>query len=141
MLFETIYDESYQRVIGRTCNGRTFFEAFYDNFLASSPEVRCKFEQTDMQAQARMIKKSFYSLLVFYASNHADTYIHKIALAHDRCHLDIRPELYDLWLENLLKTVAVFDDHYCDDTELAWRLVMTPGIVYMKFRYDHQAQH
>lgn len=51
--------------------------------------------------------------------------------------LDIHPELYDLWLECLIETVAEFDDGFRDEVELAWRLVLSPGIVYMKFKYTH----
>ncbi|HSP56757.1 MAG TPA: hypothetical protein VLO12_00455, partial [Halomonas sp.] len=60
---------------------------------------------------------------------------------HGREHLDIPPHLYDLWLEALIETVRRFDDQYTDEAELAWRLVMAPGIVYMKFHYDPRETH
>lgn len=137
MSFEQIYDASYERILGREIDGRGFFDAFYNNFLNASDEVKEKFANTDMDIQKGMLKKSFYHLLVFYGSNQADDYIEKIAIAHDRHHLDVRPALYDLWLENLVITLKCYDTEFNDDVELAWRLIMAPGITYMKFKHSH----
>ncbi len=137
MSFETIYDQSYERVITHTIDGVSFFDAFYTTFLSSSDEVRQKFRHTDMEKQKGMLKKSFYHLLVFYASSQADDYIQKIAASHNREHLDIRPELYDVWLDALTHTVQHYDAEYSDDVALAWRLVLSPGITYMKFKHGH----
>ncbi|MBS9403440.1 globin [Halomonas sp. TRM85114] len=136
---EQLFENSYRRVLEREVDGQAFFAAFYDGFIAASPEVAMKFRHTDMQRQRSMLKKAFYHLLAFYGSSHADYYLHQVALSHGRTHLDIPPRLYDLWLETLIDTVRRFDDRLTDEVELAWRLVMAPGIVYMKFHYDrHQ---
>ena len=133
---EQLFDHSLARVLDRDLQGRSFFEAFYDAFVSTSPEVAEKFRHTDMARQQVMLKKSFYHLLSFYASSNADYYLDKVAISHNRSHYNIRPELYDLWLETLIATLWRFDDRCDDATELAWRLVMTPGIVYMKFHYE-----
>jgi hemoglobin-like flavoprotein len=135
--FEHIFDESHERIKDVRVEGRDFFEAFYDRFLGESVEVAEKFARTDMQKQQSMLKKSFYHLLVFYASNHADDYLEKIAHRHSHEDLDVNPQLYDLWLTCLIATLAKFDPQFSDRVELAWRLVMAPGITYMKFHYDH----
>lgn len=137
MQFEKIYDDSYERVLEHTVEGRDFFEAFYDNFLSASEDVRHKFTNTNMHTQRRMLKKSFYSLLIFYGSNQAEDYLDKIAIAHDKNHLDIKPELYDLWLDTLILTLTSYDPSFNNNVELAWRLVFAPGITYMKFKYQH----
>lgn len=136
MSFEQIFDESHDRIVRSQVNGRDFFQAFYQRFLQTSVEVADQFKSTDMPRQQKLLKKSFYHLLIFYASNHADDYLEKIALRHSRAELDIRPEWYELWLESLIATVAEFDPAFDDRVELAWRLVMAPGIAYMKFHYD-----
>jgi len=136
MDIERLFDESYVRVLDREVEGRAFFAAFYERFLAASPQVAEKFRHTDMARQQAMLKKAFYHLLAFYASSHADYYLQQVAISHDRDHRDIPPALYDLWLESLIDTVSVFDEQFDDDVELAWRLVMTPGIVFMTFHYD-----
>ena len=136
---ERIFDQSYERVLMHDVDGRSFFEAFYDAFVAASDEVAEKFRTTDMDRQQAMLKKSFYHLLSFYASNNADYYLDRVAISHNRHHLDIRPGLYDLWLDTLIATVRRFDPECSDEIELTWRLVMTPGIVYMKFHYDRDS--
>lgn len=137
MSFEQLFDESYERVLKRELDGKDFFAAFYDHFLLQSPEIREKFVNTEMVKQRSMLKKSFYRLLVFYGSNHADDYLKKVAQQHDRAHFNVRPQLYDVWMDSLVHTVAQYDEQFTPETELAWRLVLTPGITYMKFLYDH----
>lgn len=136
MNFEEIFDESYKRILNTQRDGKGFFEAFYDRFLSGNDEIASRFANTDMAIQQSMLKKSFYSLFAFYASSQSDDYINTIAIRHNRNNLDIRPEFYDVWLLCLITTVQQFDDEFSDDVELAWRLVMTPGITYMKFKYD-----
>lgn len=137
MSYERLFDESYERVIREIRDGQEFFEAFYHHFLDVSPLVRHKFRHTDMAQQRKMLKKSFYSLLAFYASGSVDSVLERIALNHSRKGLDIPPALYDLWLECLVGRVKDYDPQFDDDVELAWRLVLSPGITYMKFKYDH----
>ena len=136
MNFEEIFDESYKRILDTQKNDQGFFEAFYERFLGQNEEIANRFANTDMAIQQSMLKKSFYSLFAFYASSQTDDYISTIAERHNRNNLDIRPEFYDIWLECLISTVKKFDDEFTSDVELAWRLVMTPGITYMKFKYD-----
>ncbi|MFP4137950.1 MAG: globin [Halomonas sp.] len=136
MDIEHLFDASYARVLSREVEGQTFFEAFYERFVAASPEVARKFRHSDMARQRAMLKKAFYRLLAFYVSSHADHYLQQVAVSHSRAHLDIPPSLYDLWLETLIDTVRTFDEQFDDEVALAWRLVMTPGIVYMTFHYD-----
>ena len=38
--------------------------------------------------------------------------------------MDIKPELYDLWLDRLLQAVAEFDPLFDMETETAWRRVL-----------------
>ena len=138
MSFEEIFDASYERILKREIDGRCFFDAFYVNFINASPEIREKFKHTDMLHQQKMLKKSFYNLLVFYATNNVDNYLIRIAKQHNRNHLNIPPPLYDLWLDTLLKTVADYDPEFSSTIELSWRLVLSTGITYMKFKYDHE---
>ena len=65
----------------------------------------------------------------------ADLYLEYIARQHDRHHLNIEPDLYDLWLEALIDTVREFDNEFDEEIENAWRSVMRYGIEYMTSRY------
>jgi len=136
MGFESTFDASYKRILNNDKNGISFFEAFYLQFLQTDIEIALRFTNTDMATQQSMLKKSFYSLFAFYASGQADDAIRNIAERHNHNNLDIKPEFYDLWLECLIETIKQYDEQFCDEVELSWRLVMTPGIIYMKFKYD-----
>lgn len=136
MGFEDIFDDSYKRVLSVRKEGKDFFESFYYHFLKSDKEIEKRFVNTDMTVQKKMLKKSFYNLFAFYASGQSDGYISQIAENHNQRNLDIRPEFYDWWLECLISTVKQYDVAFSDEVELAWRLVLTPGITYMKFKYD-----
>lgn len=134
MAYEQLFDQSYERVLRVKLDDRDFFEAFYERFLAASPEVREKFANTDMTKQRQMLKKSFYSLLVFYASNAADDYLNKMVEKHQARSVSIPHHMYDLWLDCLVSTVAEFDPEADDEVLLAWRIVMSSGITYMKYK-------
>ena len=129
---------SFERVNSQEIGQCCFFEAFYKRFIDAAEEVAEKFKHTDMEQQQKMLKRSFYSLLTFYASYQADHCLEQIAVKHNRFNLDIQPELYDLWLEILIDTVKDFDPEFSNQIELVWRLVMAPGITYMKFHYDKE---
>ncbi len=137
MDFEHVFDESYERVLQRTVDDKGFFEEFYRRFIASDPRVAALFKSSDLPRQQRMLERSLYRLLVFYASNYADEHLEEIALKHSKLVLNITPDLYDLWLEVLIETVKDFDPIYDENIELSWRLVVSSGITYMKFKYDH----
>jgi len=136
MSYEKLFDKSYERVKTVIKNDRSFFDAFYDRFIQSSDEVAQYFKHTDMQKQKEVLEKSFYSLLIFYATNNANDYLEEIAIQHSKSALDVNPGLYDLWLESLIETVKEYDDLFTPETELSWRLVLSVGITYMKFKYD-----
>jgi hemoglobin-like flavoprotein len=133
--FEETFDQSYERVKSLEKNGQRFFDAFYEKFITASPEVAQAFKDTDMEHQRNMLEKSFYGLFVFYATGNNNDYLEKIAHRHSKHDANIRPELYDLWLDCLLQTVAEYDPQFTREIELAWRLVLATGITYMKFHY------
>lgn len=133
---ETTFDGSYERVLGRSAEGKNFFDAFYQNFIAASPVVREKFKNTDMKRQRAMLEKSLHYVAYLFTSYEIYSYIQEIAVLHSRKNLNIQPELYDLWLETLIQTVRDFDPDFDADVELAWRLSLARGIAYMKFMYS-----
>ena len=83
------------------------------------------------------LKESLRHILSLFISTEENNYIKEIAKVHNRDNLDIWPVLYDLWLESLIETVQKYDEKFDEDIELSWRMVMSIGITYMKFKYDH----
>jgi hemoglobin-like flavoprotein len=119
---------------GRCCASSDFFDDFYQNFLASSPQIREKFANTDMTAQKQLLRQGILNL-VLYARGMPDTKLRALGCSHARDALDIRPELYDLWLDSLLRTIRIHDRAWDEQTGVAWREVLTKGINLIKSYY------
>jgi hemoglobin-like flavoprotein len=130
--------ELFNDSLARCLRGGQFFQRFYDQFLASSPEVREKFRTTDFRKQRRMLQTSFYMLVEYIALGwpECEAYLERIAAAHGKQGRDIPPHLYDLWVECLLRAVKECDDQYSSAIEAAWRYMMGAGVSFIKARYD-----
>ena len=57
------------------------------------------------------------------------------AETHDRNHLDIKPELYELWLDAMIKTAREYDNQWNDDIENAWHIILGHVINHMTKYY------
>lgn len=112
-----------------------FLRRFYTLFLASSDTVAKKFERTDLQKQARLLKTSLYIMMLASGESERIVHMDRLAKLHSRAELDIKPELYDLWLDRLVQAVREFDPMFDAQTETAWRRMLQPGIEFMKSRY------
>ncbi|HEY6367914.1 MAG TPA: globin domain-containing protein [Candidatus Binatia bacterium] len=127
-----LFNDSLQR-----CTSRPgFLERFYEIFTASSEKVAEKFKRTDFQKQAILLKASLYlMLLAAWKKPEGHAHLERIAQLHGRNGLDIAPELYDLWLNCLLRTVKEYDSRFNTRTKRAWYNMMQSGIKFMKSRY------
>lgn len=119
---------------GRCCASPDFFDSFYRHFLASSPQIREKFASTDMTAQKQLLRQGILNL-VMHARGMPDTKLRALGESHSRHRLDIRPELYDLWLDALLLTIGEHDRQCDAETRQAWREVLNKGIAVIKGGY------
>ncbi len=114
-----------------------FLDLFYERFLASSPEVREKFANTDFVRQKRALQASFHlMLLAADEENGPERYLRDLAARHSRAQLDIGSHLYDLWLDRLLETVRECDPEWTPEIEQAWERVMGVGISYLLQHYN-----
>ena len=116
---------------GRCCASPSFFDTFYQHFLASSPTVREKFVNTDLTAQKHLLRAGILNL-VLYARGMPDTKLSALGKSHSREGFDIRPELYDLWVDALLLAVRQHDPQAGGDDLAAWREVLGNGIAVIK---------
>jgi hemoglobin-like flavoprotein len=119
---------------GRCCAVPDFFDRFYRHFLASSPLIREKFTSTDMTAQKLLLRQGILNL-VMVARGMPDSKLRALGESHSRSKLDIRPELYDLWVDALLLSISESDPQHCAETRLAWVEVLNKGISIIKAGY------
>ena len=73
--------------------------------------------------------------LVLFVRGMPDTKLQALGKSHSRAHLDIRPELYDLWIAALLKTISQHDAQLEKEDLQAWRVVLNKGIDVIKSHY------
>jgi hypothetical protein len=115
-----------------------FLEGFYDRFVGSSEEVREKFRGVDLKRQVRMLQDSLYVVAVAVQGEEgspARGALPFLAARHSRHDLDIRPGLYDLWIDCIVETARAHDPQFSPEIEAAWRETLTTGANYMRERY------
>lgn len=125
----------------KRCEERAdFLDAFYERFLASSPEVAEKFAHTDFARQKETLRTSFRHLLLVARDpkQGPDPYLEDVALRHGAGQLEIGARLYDLWLDCLLETVRASDPEWLPQVEAAWEEVMMVGIHYLCAHYERR---
>jgi len=130
--------DAFNASLKRCLASTRFLADFYDGFIASSEDVRRKFEHTDFERQTRMVADSLYMMAVAAQTGKdsvAWAEMSRLADRHGGNDLAIRPELYDRWLECLLAAVRSHDPQFSPEVEANWRRTLGPGIDYMRSRY------
>ncbi|HWA16613.1 MAG TPA: globin [Gemmatimonadales bacterium] len=115
-----------------------FLKRFYELFLASSPEVRQKFQHVDMTRQRQVLHQSLkLTLMAAYGTPESTRGLQGLAETHSRQARDIPPHLYQLWLDALIKAAEEHDPQFTPDLVIAWRDMLTPAIQFIVARYDN----
>ena len=113
-----------------------FAEKFYEVFLSASPEIAPFFANTEFSKQRKLLRATVYVLVTRDVDDpKARDQLNKVGRSHSRSQLDIRPELYDVWLDSLCKTVGEMDPKWGADLENAWRERMQRGIAVIAAAY------
>lgn len=110
----------------------TFLDAFYDHFMASSPEIAVRFRNTDFKRQKKVLRASLFDMIHAVGRSESDfAVLEPVARLHDRHHLDVPAPMYDLWLESLVYAIRRSDDRCDPETEAVWREALREGIRYL----------
>ena len=117
-------------------SGEALTTVFYRRFIASSEEVKRRFAGTDMKRHEKKVAKTLRLAIDVVLNDPASlAELTRQAELHNRHHLDIRPELYDFWLEALVAAVEDCDPRFNRFVEHSWRLLMGHVIQHMVRRY------
>lgn len=130
--------EVFRASLKRCLADQEFLREFYELFMASSPEVREKFKDTEFPRQTRVLADSLYLMAVASESKEdaiAWKELDRLAEHHSRTGLDVRPDLYASWLECLVKAARKSDPEFSSQIEAAWRTSLAPGIEHLRSRY------
>ena len=132
---EELFQLSFNQILFDSVKRTQFFEKFYTNFIDQAPDVKAYFSKSDMQQQSKILRQSFLYVIEFSTTNKPTTRLKELAELHSRKQLNIPPELYEHWLNAMLKTVGEINPDTDGGTIEAWREVLLPGIEYMKKHY------
>ena len=125
-----------QASFGRCGLNPDFLDAFYKNFLATSPEISTLFKNTDFKKQKKMLQMSLNMLLTYsMGTGVVDGYMQQLSEKHSRRELNIDPRHYSSWLNSLMKTVKQYDAKFTPELEQAWRASLNKGIELMRAKY------
>jgi hemoglobin-like flavoprotein len=130
--------ETFRASLRRCLTDPDFLLDFYGRFMDASPEVREKFKNTDLKQQTRVLSDSLWTMAVVAQSKAGSPAwggLPRLAESHSRRGLDIRPELYDVWLACLLEAARHHDKVFSAEIEDAWRRTLERGIEYMRSRH------
>ena len=133
--YRNVFEQSYWRAIRNVVEGQNFYDAFYERLVGSSDDIRVRFAATDMEFQAKLLNEAIIHLSRFSEHLHSDTYLESVAEHHNINQLDVEPALYAVWLDSMVDTVRAYDRHFDVQTEIAWRVVLSPGLEFMKAHY------
>ena len=134
--YDQVFAESYRRVLGEGSYNPDFISEFYRIFFSKSQAVADKFANTDMNVQKTMLHDSLDILVEFYKSGIITKGLERLGKIHGKQQHDIPKDLYSLWLDSLVEALYQISPEFTKEEELAWRLVMAPGIAYIQFMYD-----
>lgn len=122
--------------LDRCMENEDFMPAFYDRFLSTSEEIRDKFRHTNFEQQNKMLLRSLRLAAGATAGDsEALKELRERARTHDRNHLNIEPQLYEIWLKAVIETVQEFDTEWDETVETTWRTILGYVISYMVKRY------
>lgn len=123
---------------GKCVISRGFFDDFYAVFTAKSPEIRQMFAHTEMSAQKDALRAGLTFLIMFAEgrSAFAADKLDKIGGTHKKSSLNIRPELYPLWMQSLLETVRKHIPGFDDAALKAWTAVLQHGVNRITSHYN-----
>lgn len=116
----------------------TFFDDFYKEFTSQSLEIRQKFANTEMTAQKDALRAGL-TFLIMYAegkSAFAADKLDKLGDSHKKSRLNIRPDLYPLWMQSLIATVKKHVVSFNDASLKAWQAVLQNGVNRIKSHYN-----
>jgi len=132
----TEHIEQFTESLGRCLARPAFLSRFYRRFIGSSDEIADKFRDTDMERQKAALSASLYlAMLAADGGDAALAYLESVARRHGRRQLDVRPELYDTWLDCLIETVKEQDPKFSAQVEESWRETLQFTIGYMRDNY------
>ena len=125
--------KSYSRCIA---SGK-LFDRFYDIFLATDPDIKERFANTDFDKQKKLLRHGINLMIMFSEDNLiGKSGIERIRFTHSKHKLNIPSPYYALWKSSLIKAISEVDNQFNAEIEHAWSKTLDVGIEHIKLGYD-----
>lgn len=124
MNFVELFNRSYEENVH--AEEDAFFEQFAENLQEASDLIGSFCSPQDKS----LVEDTLLLLLDFAAHRKGNEALKRLAMSQARA--GIGPDFYDVWMATLLKTVAQLDPNFRWEDALAWRVMLAPGIEFMK---------
>ncbi len=122
---------------GRCALKPDFIDYFYDEFLKSHPAIAPMFINTDFKIQKELLQTGIGMLLAYLEGKPAGKMtIDRIAVSHNKTHMNIDPNFYQYWIDSLIKAVKHCDSRYTPDLERSWQKVLRAGVDCIASQHD-----
>ena len=118
--------------LARSVECETFLERFYDLFVGSSPKIAKLFEKTDFERQRKVLKAALYEMLVAAGTTKGPAHDELERLAKLHHEIGVTDDMYQLWLDALVKAAREHDSRFTDELEADWRASLSGPIELMK---------
>lgn len=117
---------------GRCCVNPRFLDRFYEIFLSSHPAIKPMFQKTNMDKQKSLLRQGLSMIIMHGEGNTFGTRsLDRIAESHGRKGMNIDPNLYDYWIDSLMKAVKESDPECNPALEAQWREILQKGVKYI----------
>lgn len=117
---------------GRCCTNPKFFDRFYDIFLASHPAIKPMFAHTDFVKQKSLLRQGLAMMLLHLDGKTVGTMaLNRIADSHGPKRMNINPQMYQFWIDSLVKAVKECDQQCSPALEAAWQQALRSGVDYI----------
>jgi len=107
-----------------------FLRDFYNRFLTADPRIAPMFKDTEFERQTRLLQHAL-GLLLACAKGSSETILDRVAERHSVRDLDIPADLFPIFVDTLVETIAANDPEFDEAVGRAWREVLAPGVSYM----------
>ncbi len=118
------------------CNLKDYFiDRFYENFLASNDVFAEMFASTDFSKQKELLRRGISMMILFADGNPVGRIaIERLGLSHGQGKMALPRDIYNYWIDSLIKTLSETDSQWSPGLEKQWRDTMTSGIDHMARR-------
>ena len=129
--------QSFSRCLQRS----DFLSRFYTIFIDTHPAIAETFRGTDWKQQVHLLRHGVSASILYAGGGELGTHeLQRLHKSHGKKGYDIKPWMYDNWLDALMQTLAETDSQFDPHLEQRWRDAMGIAIARIRDGRDIRAR-